>query len=103
MEVGAYTPVPRQRQPGEAFWENTMPRPRSAELRRRRTRRQKLAKLRDRIQKAQTDVDRTAVLEKAFKVAPWLTEEFRELVETVRAEAVAAPAGAVAKKKRTQA
>jgi Family of unknown function (DUF6800) len=104
MEGGAYSPGPWQRQPGEAFSENTMPRPRSAELRRRRTRRQKLAKLRDRLQKAQTDVDRTAVLEKALKVAPWLTEEFRELVETVRAEAVAAAAGAaVAKKKRTQA
>ena len=78
MEVGAYTPVPRQRQPGEAFWENTMPRPRSTELRRRRTRRQTLAKLRDRIQKAQTDVGRTAALEKAFNLAPWLTRSFED-------------------------
>jgi hypothetical protein len=77
-----------------------MPRPRSAELRRRRTRRQTLAKLRDRIQKAQTDVDRTAVLEKAFKVAPWLTEEFRELVESVRADAVAAPAARRSQRRR---
>ena len=79
-----------------------MPRPRTAELRRRRTRRQQLAKLRDRIRKAQTDVDRTAVLERACKVAPWLTGEFRELAETGRAEGVAAPTGAPgAKKKRT--
>ncbi|RMF86739.1 MAG: hypothetical protein D6736_14420 [Nitrospinota bacterium] len=52
-----------------------MPIPRQAELRRRRTRRAKLAKLRRRYMAAKTEEEKAWVLQKVQKIAPWLTKE----------------------------
>jgi Family of unknown function (DUF6800) len=47
-----------------------MARSRRTELHRRRVRRKRLAKVRDRYSRAETEADRTALLEKIAKVAP---------------------------------
>ena len=50
-----------------------MPIQRGKELRRRRTRRKKVAKLRQRYAAARSEAERAAILEKLSKVAPGLT------------------------------
>ncbi len=50
-----------------------MPIERGKELRRRRTRRKKVAKLRRRYAVARSEAERAAILEKLSKVAPGLT------------------------------
>jgi hypothetical protein len=50
-----------------------MPIQRGKELRRRRTRRKKVARLRQRYAAARSEVERAAILEKLSKVAPGLT------------------------------
>jgi hypothetical protein len=57
-----------------------MPRIRRAEIRRRRTRRKKLAALRSRYEHAEDDAEKAVVLKKLLLVAPWLAE-FRDRVE----------------------
>jgi len=47
-----------------------MPRQRTIEIKRRRTRRQKLAKVRIKFKDAKTDAERARLVEKAFKVSP---------------------------------
>jgi hypothetical protein len=46
---------------------------RRVELNRRRIRREKLAKLRDRYQKAKTEAEKASIREKVSKIAPWLS------------------------------
>ncbi len=58
-----------------------MPRPRRAELRRRRTRHRTLVKLRRRFETAEDGTEKAAVLLKLSKVAPWLIEEWRQQLE----------------------
>lgn len=53
--------------------ERSMPIQRGKELRRRRTRRKKVARLRQRYAVARSEVERAAILEKLSKVAPGLT------------------------------
>jgi hypothetical protein len=50
-----------------------MPIQRNKELRRRRTRRKKVAKLRQRYAATRSEAERAAILEKLSKVAPGLT------------------------------
>jgi hypothetical protein len=57
-----------------------MPRIRRGELRRRRTRRKKLAALRSRYEHAEDEAEKAAVLKKLLNVAPWLVE-FRDKAE----------------------
>jgi len=45
------------------------------ELRQRRNRKQKLKKLREKFALAKTKEEKEKILEKDFKIAPWLTEE----------------------------
>ena len=52
-----------------------MPVQREKELRRRRTRRKKVAKLRRRYAAAKSEAERAAMLEKLAKIAPGLTME----------------------------
>jgi hypothetical protein len=47
---------------------------RRAELRRTRTRREKLTKLKDKLAKAKTGGDRDAVLKKIHRISPWWKE-----------------------------
>lgn len=54
-----------------------MPVPRRAELNKRRMRQEKLAKLRKRYHAAKSEADKAKILQKVFKLAPWLsTEQF---------------------------
>ena len=52
-----------------------MPVEREKELRRRRTRRKKVAKLRQQYRTAKSEAERAAILEKLAKVAPGITRE----------------------------
>src|SRR5215472_6115223 len=58
-----------------------MPRPRRAELRRRRTRHRTLVKLKRRFETTESDAEKVAVLVKLSKVAPWLIGEWRQQLE----------------------
>ncbi len=49
--------------------------PREAELRRRRNRREKLRKLREKYKLAKTEAEKSAILEKAFRISPSMTLE----------------------------
>jgi hypothetical protein len=48
---------------------------RHKELRQRRARKEKLSKLREHYAKAKTEGERAAVLDKAHRVAPWLSQD----------------------------
>jgi hypothetical protein len=74
-----------------------MGRIRRTELRRRRGRRQKLAKMRARYETASTDTERAALLEKLLKVAPGLASELRGKADA--AALAAPPTGPVARKR----
>ena len=50
-----------------------MPLPRKSELRRRRTRRKKLVKLRKRYSEAKTQDQKTKILEKVSRISPGVT------------------------------
>jgi hypothetical protein len=52
-----------------------MPRIRRTELHRRRVRRKKLAKLKDRYARAETEADQATIREKIAKIAPWVASE----------------------------
>ena len=74
---------------------------RRTELHRRRTRRHKLAKLRSRYSRAETEAERAAVLEKVFKVSPRLGLELQARAKAVaRGQKMAGPpADTIVKKK----
>lgn len=48
---------------------------RHKELRQRRARKEKLAKLRDRYASAKSEGERAAILDKMHRVAPWLSQD----------------------------
>jgi len=69
-----------------------MGRIRRTELRRRRARRQKLARIRRRYETASTDTERATLLEKLLKVGPGLALELRKKADAAAlAEKTAAP------------
>jgi hypothetical protein len=77
---------------------------RRAELHRRRLRRKKLGKLRDRYARAETDADRTAVLQKIAEVAPGVASELSAGERAVeRGPTMATPPDAVVKKRASPA
>lgn len=77
---------------------------RRTELHRRRVRRKKLAKLRDRYSRAETEADRTAILEKIAKFAPGVASELHAGERAVgRVPTMARPPVDTAVKKRASA
>ena len=58
------------------------PKRRRFQIRQRQKRREKLRKLREKYTKARSEKERETVLEKVFKIAPWLSKE--EFLEPVK-------------------
>lgn len=58
-----------------------MPQIRRTELHRRRVRREKLARLRQRYHRAESDAERARVVDKILRVAPWLKFELQRWLQ----------------------
>ncbi len=73
LRIGRGAVICILRRPDKFDSERSMPIQRLKELRRRRTRRKKVAKLRQRYAAARSEAERAAILEKLSKVAPGFT------------------------------